>query len=93
MNKLTEELLELGLGNIIEHNIEQKLKEDEMYLADMKEVDRIKNKIDTFLLSPEQFGIIDDYIMCLTAAYARANDIAYMTGVKNTFLFLKMIQN
>lgn len=92
MDKLTEELIELGLGNIIERNVEQQLTQDTIYLQDMQDVARIKEQIDEFGLSEQQKLTVEDYMACLMSANARACDVAYMAGVRSTFLFLDSLK-
>ncbi|MBR4026497.1 MAG: hypothetical protein IKJ01_02915 [Lachnospiraceae bacterium] len=92
MGKIVEELLEMGLGNIIEYSIEEQLKNDEIYIQNKKELAEQEKQLEALNLDQYQQKIVEDYTVSIWTANARVCDIAYLVGVRNTLLMLKEIE-
>lgn len=88
MSKIIDELIKAGLGNVIENNIDKEILADEIYAQDMRDAEEIQARFDTLGFTKEQKAIIGDYIACIFSAHARACDIAYLVGAKDTVILL-----
>ena len=89
MNKVINEMIEMGLGNIISKTTDIELQKDEIYLKDLQDADDLKQKIKNLGLSDEQRQILEDFEASLMSASSRVCEIAYLVGIKNTILFFK----
>lgn len=86
MNYINE-LIEIGMGSVIDMSIDKIVMEDEIYRKDIKDSEEIFEKLaDT--LSQEQKNLLDDYIACIMSANARVCNLTYLIGAKNTIRFL-----
>ena len=88
MEKLMDEMIELGLGNVMDVMIDENLSTDEMYLKDIKDANEIKERLKT-LITKEKISLLEDWEASMETATSRACHIAYLTGVKNVLLFIK----
>ena len=90
MKNYINELLEIGMGSVIDMSADKVIMEDETYKKDIKDSEEIYNKfID--LLTTEQKIIFEDYIACLMSANERACNLSYLVGARNTIQFLSEI--
>ena len=91
MKKYINELIEIGMGNVINTSIDSFIVEDEVYRMDIQNACEIKNKFyDT--LTNEQKNIFEDYVACIMSANERACNLSYLIGAKNTIQFFSEIQ-
>ena len=90
MKNYINELLEIGMGSVIDMSADKVIMEDETYKKDIKDSEEIYNKfID--LLTTEQKTIFEDYIACVMSANERACNLSYLVGARNTIQFLSEI--
>lgn len=90
MKNYINELLEIGMGAVIDMSADKVIMEDVTYKKDIKDSEEIYNKfID--LLTAEQKTIFEDYIACLMSANERACNLSYLVGARNTIQFLNEI--
>lgn len=81
------ELIEIGMGAVIDMSADKVIMEDEVYRKDVKDSEEIFDKfVDT--LSQEQRNLFDDYVSCMMSANERACNLTYLVGAKNTIRFL-----
>lgn len=86
MNYINE-LLDIGMGAVIDMSADKIIMEDEIYRKDVNDSEEIFDKlVDT--LSQEQKNLLDDYIACMMSANERACNLTYLVGAKNTIRFL-----
>jgi len=89
MDNYISELIEIGMGNVIDMSVDGIISEDEVYLKDMKDADEIHDRL-CDSMTPEQKGIFEDYIACVMSANQRACNLSYLVGAKNTIRFMKL---
>lgn len=90
MQKYINDLIEIGLGSVIDMSIDKVIMEDEVYRIDNQNASEIQNKfIDS--LTEEQKTIFEDYIACVMSANERACNLSYLVGARNTIQFLSEI--
>ena len=90
MKNYINELLEIGMGSVIDMSADKVIMEDETYRNDIKDSEEIYNRfIDT--LSNEQKTVFEDYIACVMSANERACNLSYLVGARNTIQFLSEI--
>lgn len=88
MDKYINKLLEGGLGNIIDKDMDKLVYEDEMYQQDSKNEKELEKRYDDLDLSKQERIIVNDYIACIQTTNARAVEIAYIAGISNAVKFL-----
>lgn len=86
MNYISE-LIEIGMGAVIDMSADKIIMEDEIYRKDVKDSEEIFDKL-VETLSQKQKDLLDDYIACMMAANERACNLTYLVGAKNTIRFL-----
>ena len=84
MNKLIEDLIERGMGRLIDKIRDELAQADEIYLNDLRDEDELERQYESLDLTREQRIIINDYIACASAVNHRYADISYICGIKNT---------
>ena len=85
--KYVDELIEIGLGNVIDMNVDKVIIDDEYYQENVETSIKILNKF-VESLSKEQKDLFDDYVSCIMLANERACSLSYLVGVKNAIRFL-----
>ena len=85
--KYINELLDIGMGSVIDMSTEKMIMEDEIYRKDLKDSEEIFEKL-AHTLSQEQKNLVNDYISCLMSANERACNLTYLAAAKNTICFL-----
>lgn len=83
MNKLIEDLIEKGMGRLLDESRDEMAQADEVYLSDRKDEDELEKRYESLDLTREQKIIINDYIACASTVNHRFADISYMCGVKH----------
>lgn len=88
MSRFTDEMISLGLGNLIDKYVDDVILTDETYLT---ETDTASNCFDKLFsdLSEEQRNLLQEYNEHMNAANARVRAIAYLVGVRNMAIFMK----
>lgn len=88
MRKYINELIEIGMGSVIDMSVDKVIMEDEIYLSHMKEAREFQEKFDRIGMTEEQKDLVEDYIACIMAANERACNLTYLVGARNTIQFL-----
>lgn len=86
MNYISE-LIEIGMGSVIDMSADRVIMEDEVYRKDIKDAEEIHDRLYDSM-TPEQREIFEDYIACMMSANERACNLTYLVGAKNTIRFL-----
>lgn len=89
MDNYISELIEIGMGNVIDKCVDGIILEDEVYKKDMKDAEEIHDRLYESM-TPEQRGVFEDYIACMMSANERACNLSYLIGAKNTIRFMKL---
>ena len=90
MKNYINELIEIGMGSVIDISTDKFIMEDEVYRMDSQNANKLQESfIDT--LTHEQKTIFEDYITCVMAANERACNLSYLVGARNTIQFLSEI--
>ena len=83
MNKLIEDLIEKGMGRLMDESRDEMAQADEIYLNDRKDEDDLEKRYASLNLTREQRIIINDYIACASTVNHRFADISSRCGVKH----------
>lgn len=84
MNKLIDELINRGLGSLINASRDALAQTDEIYLKDCKDADLLERQYKKLDLTNEQRILIYDYMACTSTVSHRYADISYICGIKDT---------
>ena len=90
MQKYINDLIEIGMGSVIDMSIDKVIMEDEVYRIDNQNASEIQDKFINSL-TEEQKSIFEDYIACVMSANERACNLSYLVGAKNTIQFLSEV--
>ena len=93
MKEMMNELVEAQLEELIDKHVSKKMMQDEMYLKDIEDAKIIENRLEEMNLTVEQKRLIDDYIACMSSAYIRMRDIAYLSGMEHAMLLMENTNN
>lgn len=83
MKDLNTKILEVGTCGATRESWIQWLRQDEKYIQACKEVDGAENLYEALELTVTQREIVDDYIRSVVVAMGRANDVCYLSGIKD----------
>ena len=90
MKKYINELIEIGMGSVIDMSADRVILEDETYRTDIKDAEEIHDKLYDSM-TQEQRDIFEDYIACIMSANERACNLTYLVGARNTIQFLSEV--
>lgn len=90
MKKYINDLIEIGMGSVIDMSADRVIIEDEIYRKDIKDSEEIYDKLYDSM-TQEQRDIFEDYIACTMSANERACNLTYLVGARNTIQFLSEI--
>ena len=85
MERLICEIIDSGF---LRYAIDAQLQEDAVYLKDKEDAEGI-NAYMKKLITKEQGLVLDDYEAVMRSASARAQEVAYVQGVRDTIACLK----
>ena len=88
MDNYIHELIEIGIGNVIDLSIDKYIIKDEVYASNMEKAGSILDQIKQ-CLSIENHDLLDEYMEYVMSANERACILAYLVGAKNTIKFMK----
>ena len=88
MENYIDELIEIGMGNVIDSSIDKYIVEDEIYKTTLDKAGNILEKLRQNLTVENQ-ELFEEYMECVMSANGRACAIAYLVGAKNTIKFMK----
>ena len=89
MSSFTDEMISLGLGNLIDKYVDEVILTDEAYLTETDTASNCFDKLFESDLSEEQRNLLQEYDEHMNVAYARVRAIAYLIGVRNMAIFMK----
>lgn len=90
MRKYINELIEIGMGSVIDMSADRVIMEDETYRKDIKDSEEIYDRLYDSM-TQEQREIFEDYIACIMSANERACNLTYLVGARNTIQFLSEV--
>lgn len=88
MEDYISELIQIGLGNVIDLSVDTYIVKDEVYQENMKNAGKVLDKIRDNL-SDEKQTLLDEYMDYIMNANERSCALAYLVGAKNTIKFVK----
>ena len=90
MKKYINELIEIGMGSVIDMSADKVIMEDDVYRKDIKDAEEIHARLYDSM-TQEQRDIFEDYIACVMSANERASNLTYLVGARNTIQFLSEV--
>lgn len=81
MMDFINDLIEIGIGSVIDMSNHKVILEDEVYHKEMIKSYELEDKLDDSL-SEEQKQIFEDYMDAVLAAKERACNLSYLLGAK-----------
>lgn len=87
MEKMIREIIDSGF---VRYAIDFQLQEDAVYLKDMEDAGQLDEYIRK-MITAEQGMVLDDYEAAMMSANARAQEVAYVLGVKNAISYLRQM--
>lgn len=87
MEKMIREIIDSGF---VRYAIDFQLQEDAVYLKDMEDAEQLDEYIRK-MITKEQGMVLDDYEAAMRSANARAQEVAYVLGVKNAISYLRQM--
>lgn len=85
MEKMIHEIMESGL---LRYAIDAQLAEDAVYEKDMQDAKQLNLYLKK-MISEEQGMVLDDYEAIMQSASARAQELAYIVGMRDTIAYLQ----
>ena len=85
MEELIREIMDSGL---LRYEIEVQLRKDAVYTKDVRDAEQLHAYIEKNI-SEEQRMVLDDYEAVVRSANARAQELSYVLGVRNTIAYLQ----
>lgn len=89
MSSFTDEMINLGLGNLIDKYVDEIILTDEVYLTEADAASSCFDKLFESSLSEKQRKLLQNYEEHMNAVNARVREIAYLVGVRNMAIFMK----
>ena len=87
MERMIREIMDSGL---LRYAIDQQLQEDAVDTKDLQDAQQLNAYLKR-LISREQGMVLDDYEAVLRSANARAQEIAYIRGVRDAIAYLQQM--
>lgn len=91
MENIIKQIIDMGMGNVMDKRRDPLILADEIYQQDTKDQRELEDRYDMLALTTEQRRIIDDYIACIFSTNCRVSDISYMVGIRDAILFLNQV--
>ena len=88
MDKYINELIEIGIGGVIDLSIDKYILDDKVYVENMEKAGLVMDKLKQSI-SDESQEILEEYMDYIMNANERACTLAYLIGAKNTIKFMK----
>ena len=88
MEDYINELIQIGLGNVIDLSVDKYIVNDKIYQENMDNAGKILDKFKGSLSYESQL-LFEEYMDYVMNANERACILAYLVGTKNTIKFLK----
>lgn len=90
MDNYIDELINLGMGNVIDMSIDEYIVKDEVYAKNMEKAESIFKQMKQ-RLSVEERELLEQYEACIMSANERACTLAYLVATKNLIKFMKCL--
>lgn len=90
MKKYINDLIEIGMGSVIDMSADKIIMEDDSYRKNIKDAEKIYDKLYDSM-TQEQRDVLEDYMDCIMSANERACNLTYLVGARNTIQFLSEI--
>lgn len=88
MEEYINELIDIGLGSIIDVSVDKQISKDQKYQDNIEKAGELLEKLRANI-SLEEYEIFEQYMDCIMNVNERACTILYLVGAKNTIKFLK----
>lgn len=88
MDKFIEDLMEKGLGQLMDKSRDEFLISDEIYREDCRREEELERKVLILNLTEEQKTDIHNYLECVRTSSHRCADLSYIAGIRDTIKFL-----
>ena len=88
MKEHIDSLIYAGLGSVMDKNIDEEIMTDDVYNGFMKKAEQSQGELNRTALSEEQKELLENYESSILSANERACNLAYLTGLKDTVLFM-----
>lgn len=85
MEKLVREIIDAGL---LRYALDKLLQEDSVYVKDMQDAEQLDVYLRK-LISKEQMQALDDYEAVMRSANSRAQELSYLSGMRDTIAYLQ----
>lgn len=85
MEKLIREIIDSGL---LRYALDLLLQEDSVYAKDIQDAEQLDVYLRK-LISNEQIQALDDYEAAMRSANSRAQELSYLSGVRDTIVYLQ----
>ena len=83
MDKIIEDLIEKGMGRLMDSSRDALAKADKIYMDDRSDEIELEKRYENLELSKEQRMVVNDYMSCSLTVNHRYADISYMAGIKD----------
>lgn len=83
MDKIIEDLIEKGMGRLMDSSRDALAKADKIYMDDRSDEIELEKRYESLELSKEQRMVVNDYMSCSLTVNHRYADISYMAGIKD----------
>lgn len=96
MEQLIDKLLEMGMGQFMDHSRQDLIMTDEVYLKDIEDEGELEQRYMRLDLPDKKRILINDYIACVKTCDNRYSDIFYMAGIKDAvrmFVYLGLLKD
>ena len=82
MEEYIKELIDIGLGSVVEVSVDKQISKDKSYQDNMEKAGKI---LDRFRpnLSQQDLELFEEYMDCILNANERACTVSYLVGAKN----------
>lgn len=92
MDKFIENLIEKGMGQLMDQSRDELIASDDIYKEDSRREEEAEQRFLRLNLTEEQKMIIHDYLECIRIGKHRYADISYMAGIRDTVRLFVALQ-
>lgn len=91
VDKFIEDLMEKGLGQLMDKSRDEIMAMDEIYGEDCRREEEAERKFLILNLTKEEKTVIEDYLECMRNRNHRCADLSYIAGIRDTVKFLSAL--
>ena len=88
MDKFIEELIEKGMGQLMDQSRDELMDLDKIHKEDSRREEEAEQQVRSLGLTEEQESVIDHYLDCMKTCNHRYADVSYMAGIRDTVRLL-----